>query len=120
MYGGVVGGLKTGTRLGAWTAAFVGLEEGVEYGVHRVLPGTGYSTRWASGGVAGLGLAAAAGQLCESTLHHLIKCCSNERSNACRLYRWAVALRRTTKARLGNVARSSCRRISRPARLGAV
>lgn len=67
MYGGVVGGLKAGTRLGAWTAAFVGLEEGVEYGVHRLLPGNGYSTRWASGGVAGLGLAAAAGQLCEST-----------------------------------------------------
>lgn len=66
MYGGVVGGLKTGTRLGLWTAAFVTLQEGVEKGLERTSVGEQYPTRWLSGGVAGLGLAGAASQLCES------------------------------------------------------
>lgn len=65
MYGGVVGGLKTGTRLGLWTAAFVGLEEGAEYAFKRTIPSEKYSTRWASGGIAGMSLAAAASQMCE-------------------------------------------------------
>lgn len=66
MYGGVIGGLKTGTRLGLWTAAFVGIEEGIEISLRRTIPHhEKYRTRWISGGIAGLGLAGAAGQICE-------------------------------------------------------
>ncbi|ORY85389.1 hypothetical protein BCR35DRAFT_277936 [Leucosporidium creatinivorum] len=65
MYSGVLGGLKTGGRIGLWTATFVGLEEGIEAGVRRSLPDSAasYRTRWASGGLAGLGLATTAGQI---------------------------------------------------------
>lgn len=68
MYSGVLGGLKTGGRIGLWTATFVGLEEGIEAGVRRSLPesANSYRTRWASGGLAGLGLATAAGQICKN------------------------------------------------------
>lgn len=67
MYYGVLGGLKTGARIGLWTGSFVGLQELVEAGVRKVLPEDAqhYKTRWASGTVAGLGLATAAGQICE-------------------------------------------------------
>jgi hypothetical protein len=66
MYGGITGGLKTGTRLGAWTLAFVGLQEGIEYSIKRVSP-SGFDhvrTRWAAGGIAAISLAAASSQLC--------------------------------------------------------
>ncbi|KAK4706004.1 hypothetical protein P7C70_g207, partial [Phenoliferia sp. Uapishka_3] len=69
IYSGVVGGLKTGTRLALWTGAFVGLEEAFEHGLRRyVVPvkedgSATMKTRWASGAVAGLGLAGAAGQI---------------------------------------------------------
>lgn len=72
MYSGAVGGLKTGTRLALWTGAFVVLEEALELGLSRAVlpPREGDSerpraTRWATGAVAGLGLAGAAGQICE-------------------------------------------------------
>lgn len=68
----MLGGLKTGTRLALWTGAFVALEEGFELGLARyIVPaamddgGVPFKTRWASGAVAGLGLAGAAGQICE-------------------------------------------------------
>lgn len=68
MYTGVLGGLKTGARLGIWTATFVGLQEAIELGVRRTLPRSledrNVYSRWASGGLAGLGLATAAGQIC--------------------------------------------------------
>jgi hypothetical protein len=69
MYYGVLGGLKTGARIGLWTGSFVGLQEGIEGGVRRMLPENRqhYKTRWASGAFAGLGLATAAGQICKSS-----------------------------------------------------
>ncbi|KAM0753039.1 hypothetical protein T439DRAFT_378779 [Meredithblackwellia eburnea MCA 4105] len=69
IYSGLVGGLKTGTRLGVWTGAFVGLEEFLERGSRRYImraregEDLQFPTRWASGGLAGLGLAGAAGQI---------------------------------------------------------
>lgn len=65
MYGGILGGLKTGAILGLWTGLFVGLAEGIEVGARRVLPPAvkEYKTRWASGAVAGIALAGVAGQI---------------------------------------------------------
>ena len=37
IYSGVLGGLKTGTRLALWTGAFVALEEGFELGLARYI-----------------------------------------------------------------------------------
>lgn len=67
MYGGILGGLKTGAILGLWTGLFVGLAEGIEVGARRVLPPAvkEYKTRWASGAVAGIALAGVAGQICK-------------------------------------------------------
>lgn len=70
MHGGIKGGLKTGGRLGAWTLAFIGLEEGIEYGMRSVSSTglEGWRTRSISGGISGLALASAATQIC------LLKC----------------------------------------------
>ncbi|KAL8286315.1 hypothetical protein RQP46_004803 [Phenoliferia psychrophenolica] len=75
IYSGVLGGLKTGTRLALWTGAFVGLEEAFEVGLRRyVVPARDdgsapFKTRWASGAVAGLGLAGTAGQIYRLSRH---------------------------------------------------
>ncbi|KAK4058127.1 hypothetical protein OIO90_000866 [Microbotryomycetes sp. JL221] len=72
MYYGLLGGFKTGGRIGLWTASFVGLQNAIDLGVRRVMnPATAsdddawqqpqlYPTRWASGASAGLSLAAIA------------------------------------------------------------
>jgi hypothetical protein len=64
LWGGIKGGLKTGTRLALWTGAFVGLEEGIEIGARRLVPDIATPTRWASGAIAGLTIAALAGRFC--------------------------------------------------------
>ncbi|GAA6000500.1 uncharacterized protein JCM10292_001544 [Rhodotorula paludigena] len=68
LWAGIKGGLRTGARLGLWTGAFLGLEEvvdsGLRSGIELAGPGAhlqGAKTKWVSGGVAGLGLAGAAG-----------------------------------------------------------
>ncbi|GAA5862811.1 hypothetical protein JCM8547_006555 [Rhodosporidiobolus lusitaniae] len=69
LYAGLLGGLKTGVRLSAWTTAFVTLEDAIDAGTRKawtVYSGDeklldGYKTKWAAGGTAGVGIAAAAG-----------------------------------------------------------
>lgn len=70
MYGGIKGGLRTGSQLGGWTLAFVGLQEGLERTrrtmaseLHPDVP-----SRWLSGATSGLALAGAAGVICELLL----------------------------------------------------
>ncbi|BGP12945.1 hypothetical protein JCM10213_004366 [Rhodosporidiobolus nylandii] len=69
LYGGIKGGLRTGFRLGAWTTAFVGLQDALDTALHAGTarfsagedPLEGAKTRWVAGGLAGVGLAGAAG-----------------------------------------------------------
>ncbi|GAA5902091.1 hypothetical protein JCM6882_006699 [Rhodosporidiobolus microsporus] len=70
LYSGLKGGFRTGVRLGAWTTAFVMLQDGLDTAGRKAValyvPGgedrlEGVKTRWAAGGMAGAGLAAAAG-----------------------------------------------------------
>ncbi|KAK4054808.1 hypothetical protein OIV83_000732 [Microbotryomycetes sp. JL201] len=63
MYNGLLGGFKTGAKIGLWTASFVGLQQAIDSGVRRTFTQSRYPampSRWASGATAGLGLAAAA------------------------------------------------------------
>ncbi|GAA5831783.1 hypothetical protein JCM11251_003880 [Rhodosporidiobolus azoricus] len=70
LYSGLKGGFRTGLRLGAWTTAFVTLQDGLDTAGRKAValyvPGgerrlEEVKTRWAAGGLAGVGLAAAAG-----------------------------------------------------------
>ncbi|KAM0793133.1 hypothetical protein ACM66B_000609 [Microbotryomycetes sp. NB124-2] len=67
MYNGLLGGFRTGAKIGLWTASFVGLQQAIDKGIRRTTVAaassrheTDFPTRWASGATAGLGLAAAA------------------------------------------------------------
>jgi hypothetical protein len=110
MYSGVLGGLKTGGRIGLWTATFVGLEEGIEAGVRRSLPASAasYRTRWASGGLAGLGLATAAGQICKmSSARRSADVVHPRFPSADRLSRYSAPRRMLLGASLGIIAGGS-------------
>ncbi|GAA6043556.1 hypothetical protein JCM8097_001222 [Rhodosporidiobolus ruineniae] len=71
LYGGIKGGLATGARLGLWTAAFVTLQDALDRGARRVVEVQlgddkaleGYRTKAVAGGLAGVGLAGAAGYI---------------------------------------------------------
>jgi hypothetical protein len=109
IYSGVLGGLKTGTRLAVWTGAFVALEEGFELGLARyIVPavtddgGVPFKTRWASGAVAGLGLAGAAGQICEYLRRYQPE---SKLLTSSRLFRPTVAVWRRPPARARRVPR---------------
>lgn len=122
MYSGAVGGLKTGTRLALWTGAFVVLEEALELGLSRAVlpPREGDSerpraTRWATGAVAGLGLAGAAGQICEWLFGLIWKgCWDGAERPGVRGCRSAVATRGSTEVALGRFTGSPGGRVTRP------
>ncbi|KAI5476126.1 hypothetical protein MNV49_000396 [Pseudohyphozyma bogoriensis] len=65
LYRGIIGGMRTGSRVAFWSGAFVALSEGIELGVRRTAPEVSapYKTRWASGAVAGATLTALGSQL---------------------------------------------------------
>lgn len=68
---GVKGGLKTGTRVGIWTLAYVGIEYGVTRLQQDMAKQRGgdiamQKTRLIAGGIAGLGIASGASLICES------------------------------------------------------
>lgn len=67
---GVKGGLKTGTRVGLWTLAYVGIEYGVTRLQQEMAKQNGQEiamqqTRLVAGGIAGLGIASGASLICE-------------------------------------------------------
>lgn len=67
---GAKGGLKTGTRVGLWTLAYVGIEYGVSRLQQDMTNQRGADvamqrTRLIAGGVAGLGIASGASLICE-------------------------------------------------------
>jgi 3-oxoacyl-(acyl-carrier-protein) synthase len=69
---GVLGGLRTGTRVGMWTLTFVGIEYGVVKGLQKYSSqGTSgvyankHSARWIASGVAGLSIAGGASLFCK-------------------------------------------------------
>ncbi|GAA6005674.1 hypothetical protein JCM10207_005291 [Rhodosporidiobolus poonsookiae] len=70
LYAGIKGGLKTGGRLALWTGAFVSVADVLDtYGRKAIVAASGgnervldgVKTRFAAGGMAGVGLAVAAG-----------------------------------------------------------
>lgn len=73
LYKGIKGGFKTGTRLALWTTAFVATQEALDKAARKAVSVysprgdktlEGWKTKWAAGGTAGVGIAAAAGAFC--------------------------------------------------------
>lgn len=81
IFGGVKAGLKTGARLGGWTAGFVGLQEGFEWSVRQCIPASWeeLKTRWLSGMVAGVTVAGAGGWLCKCSPSQALPVAANSR-----------------------------------------
>lgn len=70
-WGGIKQGFKTGGRLGAWTAAFVALSEGMGKVTHELAAQSGVvegraRTRAVEGAIAGGSIASLAGSFCRS------------------------------------------------------
>jgi len=65
VYSGVKGGGKSAVTLGAWTAAFVGLQEGIDRQAVARLEEARPFRKTLSGSIAGIAIAAVASGLCE-------------------------------------------------------
>jgi hypothetical protein len=84
-YKGILGGVRTATRLGLWTTAFIAGQEALDKGLRKAVGVysprgeatlDGWKTRWAAGGLTGVGIAGAAGWFCAffsfSHLRHIL------------------------------------------------